>query len=254
MKSILFRTKNLSLHFFKEQYYGSLFGPMWLVVEPIIFASIVWFFFFYALKAVAPSGMPFAGWLMSGMAIWILSATVIGSCPGFIKKNFLLSRLSNLSISQSLFCFQLSSLPVHLVFIFILVIIDLMAADGISAAYFWLPLFLCIQMFFFHCFGLLLAILGAFFRDVQSSVGVIMQIMMWSSPIFWDPATLPPALAKVMMFNPMYLPIMGYRHAIFGLEFPSLQAWFSFGVLATIFFLLSALVSYNSRNTIGDYL
>lgn len=254
MRERLTSLYRLAVVFFREQYYGSVAGPVWLVLEPIVFASIVWFFFFYALKATAPGGIPFSGWLMTGMSIWILSATCIGAAPGFYKKNFHVANMAGLSIRHSLIAFQLASLPVHCVFLVLLVLIDFIASDGVSHHYLVLPLFLLLQMVFFHAFGLCLAVVGAYFKDIQNALGIIMQILMWSSPIFWDPSSLPRLMGQVMMFNPLYLPISGYRYAVFGLPFPPVEAWAAFAIMCAVFWLVSLRLYNRSKATIGDFL
>ena len=76
---------------------------------------------------------------------------------------------------------------------------------------------------FYYSGALALLVLGlgymtcavvVFFRDLSQLIVIILQVGVWLTPIMWRLEILPPPLQKVMMLNPLYYIVTGYRDAL----------------------------------------
>jgi lipopolysaccharide transport system permease protein len=74
-----------------------------------------------------------------------------------------------------------------------------------------------------HVWGLILAMACARYRDVASAVVSVLQLLMFLTPVFWDPAGLPDR-AKLVLLNPLAQLLELVRSPLLG-EAPSAFAW-----------------------------
>ena len=222
---------NLARHEFRSSYYGSLFGPLWLILEPIVFASILWFFFVYAFKAVPPDGVPFAGWLLCGMSVWTFLSNQIAAAAGSYAANKSTCIEYNLNHFEYLIIKQLATIPIFSVFVVILAYIDWTTGSMSIFSYIYALFYVFCMCLIAFPIALILLVFGVFFRDMQSALGIVLQIIMWSSPIFWNPQTVPKTMVSFMEFNPMFYPITGLRHVIFETAPPSSEAMYKFALV-----------------------
>ena len=74
-----------------------------------------------------------------------------------------------------------------------------------------------------HCWGWVLAMACARYRDIASAVGSVLQLMMFLTPVFWEPARLPER-AKLVLLNPFAQMLEVVRAPLLGSAPPAL-AW-----------------------------
>ena len=71
--------------------------------------------------------------------------------------------------------------------------------------------------------GIMLSALTVFFRDIAHFYGVFTLAWMYMTPIFYPVTMLPPAIFKVMQFNPMYHFVSFMRQLVLYGTFPSMK-------------------------------
>lgn len=102
----------------------------------------------------------------------------------------------------------------------------------------WLPAIILVTVVFALTGGLWLASLSVIYRDVSFAVNVLLQAMMYISPVIYSVSVVPEPLQFLYQLNPMTGVIQGFRWAIFGTsEVPGLT------FVISIIILLLALVS-----------
>jgi lipopolysaccharide transport system permease protein len=74
-----------------------------------------------------------------------------------------------------------------------------------------------------HVWGLILAMACARYRDVASAVASVLQLLMFLTPVFWSPASLPDR-ARLVLLNPFAQMLELIRSPLLG-EAPSAFAW-----------------------------
>ena len=82
---------------------------------------------------------------------------------------------------------------------------------------------LLLVLLLLHLWGLILAMACARYRDVASAVVSVLQLLMFLTPVFWSPASLPER-ARLVLLNPLAQMLELIRSPLLG-EAPSAFAW-----------------------------
>lgn len=247
---------SLSVRNFKSAYFGSILGITWVLLEPLIYVFLLWFFFTKALKLSPPQGYPFVPWLMTAMALWnFISLTLSSSSLTFKNHSFLLKRPEfNMAVLPIVNI--LTSLYLHIIFLILLVIVLLLS--GISFSIFWFQ-----SIYYLFATSILLlglawisASISPFVKDVGNIIGVILQIGFWISPIFWSLETLPKSYRFLAELNPVSYLLEGYRKSfLYGQPFWNDPIGFSYFWSFTLVILAIGVYTYKKlRPHFGDVL
>lgn len=245
---------SLSVRSFKSAYAGSVLGITWVLVEPLIYVFLLWFFFTKAMKFAPPEGYPYVPWLMTSLALWnFISLTLSSSASTFKNHSFLMKRPEfNMAVLPIVNI--LTSLYIHAIFIVILV--GMLLVSGIPFTLYWFQ-----SLYYLFATAILLlglawiaASLSLFVKDVGNIVGVILQIGFWISPIFWSLDTFPRRLRFVLEINPITYVMEGYRKSfIYGQPFWSdLNGLVYFWSFTLVILVIGVLTYKKLRPHFGD--
>ena len=104
-----------------------------------------------------------------------------------------------------------SSLFIHLIFIWIMIIVYLLF--GVQPSLWWIQIFYYTFCTLFLVLGLsyITASANAFFKDMGQTVQILLQIGMWLAPIMWSETMFPVRFRFVIKLNPVYYLVQGYR-------------------------------------------
>ncbi|MDD3569494.1 MAG: ABC transporter permease [Lachnospiraceae bacterium] len=230
---------SLALNDFKVKFAGSYFGILWAFVQPICTILIFWFVFTFGLKSSPVSDVPFALWLTAGIVPWFFFSDAWSSATNcFMEYSYLVKKVV-FKIDILPLVKILSAFFVHLFFVAFLV--GLYTINGVFPA-------LRMVGIFYYMICMIVLIIGIsfitasvviFFRDLTQIINIILQIMMWLTPIMWDINILPIKLIKFFKLNPMFYIVQGYRNCMIGSEpvFPSFsQTIYFWFIIAFLFF------------------
>ena len=232
---------------FKARYAGSTFGMWWSIIQPLTFMLTLLLVFTYGLKPAASESVSFASWFFAGLIAWnFMSESISSSSNVFVEYSYLVSKM-NFRIGILPLVKVSSSLLIHLVFVAIvglIVCVDI----GFPGGY-------ILQLTYFAFCGiclssvvsLLVSSFTVIFRDLGHLVNVLLNLGFWVTPIVWSELTIPGKLRTLLIFNPFYYVIKGYRQSLVHLEpfwadgwVPTIGFW-SFilvlGVIARLAFL-----------------
>lgn len=248
---------NLSKNDFKTKYAGSYLGIFWAFVQPIVTILIYWFVFEYGLKAGSPVvGVPFILWFVAGLIPWFFFQEALINATNCMSEYSYLVKKVVFKINVLPIVKIISSLLVHAVFISFT--IGIFIINGIY------PRIFCLQLLYytFCSFILILGISYAtssiiiFFKDLGQLITILLQILMWMTPIMWSSAILPPSMNWFPFFNPIYYIVDGFRDALINniwfWEKP-MQTLYFWGI-ALLLFLLGTLIFKRLRPHFADVL
>jgi len=124
---------------------------------------------------------------------------------------------------------------------------------GLPPAWTWLllPLPLVALLALGFAIGMLLSTLNVFFRDIQQWVGIALQITMWTAPIVYAAAILPPAYQAVLRWHPL-LPSINSVRAMMDGALPSPFEWAMMFIWPTVFGAMALAVSRRLSDEIRD--
>ena len=111
----------LSKNDFKTKYAGSYMGIIWAFIQPLVTIVLYWFVFEKGLKSGAVSEIPFILWLMAGLIPWFFfQEALVNATNCFSEYSYLVKKVVfNINILPIVKV--LSSLFVHVFFVFLFV-------------------------------------------------------------------------------------------------------------------------------------
>lgn len=215
---------------FKMRYAASYLGAIWAFVQPVITVLIYILVFQFGLR-VNPTaeGVPYALWLVAGMVPWLFFFEALTSATNSLLEYSYLVKKVVFKISVLPIVKILTALYVHGFFILIAVVVFVL---------FRYPLTVSVIQVLYYTFAATALVLGlsyitaslvVFFRDLGQIVNIILQFLMWLTPILWrleDVQQIPASLYWILKLNPVYYIVSGYRDAfIYGTWFFEKPMW-----------------------------
>ena len=217
---------------FAKKYKRTVLGMAWSILSPLMNLLIMWLVFnnFFGNNMDHYVIYLFAGQLVFS---YFTDATNLGM-------NSLVSNagiFTKVNVPKYLFLFSQNVSSLINFGLTLLIFFTFVAIDGVPFT--WKFLFLvypvaCLIVFNLGL-GLILSALFVFFRDMQYLWGILTQLIMWMSAIFYTIDSYSYTVQCLFLLNPLYLYIRYFRKIVLEGEIPTLQ----FHLLAAAFAALS---------------
>jgi lipopolysaccharide transport system permease protein len=222
------------------RYQGSLFGLAWTFINPILMLVVYTFVFSVVFKArwgvdENESRADFAIVLFAGMIIFQIFSDALGRAPGLITSNrnyvkkvvFPLEILPLVTLGSALFHALISLLA--------LLTIQLLIKIHLPWTVLLFPLVLLPLILAYLGISWILASLGVFFRDIGQIMGVLTNLLLFTSAIFYPVSALPENYQSILRLNPLVLIITEGRNVLIWKIIPD---WTSLGVTFLVSFVI----------------
>ncbi|MBZ5728633.1 MAG: ABC transporter permease [Acidobacteriia bacterium] len=233
------------------RYRGSFAGAFWTVINPLLLMLTYFFVFGVVIRDPRLSRSEFALYFLAGMLPWLPFSEAAGRAPGvihehrnFVKKlvfaietlpvNLVVSGLVTELFAVAIFCGFLLGIRHH-----------------VPASVVWLPVLLIPQVLFTAGVSWFLAALGAFVRDAVQMIGFLLTIWFFMTPICYPEQQLR-AAAPLLLNNPMYVLVRGYRAIFLESRAPEFGPLWKFWLLAVVVFVLGHAWFYKLRKSFAD--
>lgn len=209
----------------KARYKDSVLGLLWTLINPLVQLAV--YFLVMGQILGAARGIPdFAVYIFSGLTVYgLFSETLSGATGsivangGLVKKIYVPREVFPLAATGSaLFTFGVQLL------VLIVASFTLGTPNLSWSLLYFFPSVLLILVYGL-AFGLLLAALNVYLRDVQYLTQVVLMLALWASPIVYawtmvgDVVTrfgLPGWLLDVYTASPLTLAVLGFHRAFWG--------------------------------------
>lgn len=251
----LYLIKRLSLFEMKSANTNNYLGILWEIINPMIQLSIYWFVFGEGIRKGEPIGdVPFVYWMITGMVVWFFvnPAILQASKSIYTRINF----ISKMSFPMSVIPTYVivSKLYSHLMLVGVITLILQFAGYRLSVFFIQLPYFMFAGLMLLIAISLITSTLATIVRDVQMIVQAIIRMLLYLTPLLWHPTGY---ILKLMMINPLFYIVEGYRSAMLGtgwyiLESPQYTLYF-WGVVLVLL-LIGSVLHVKFRNHFIDYL
>jgi len=173
----------------RQKYKGSALGVAWYLVNPLVLMGAYWLMFGKLLPGVAQPDYPL--FLMVGLLVWLFfSQSLIGAAESLIVHASLVSRIRfpREAIPASVVTVQLVT---FLIVLGLLTPIELAVRGTLEPALLLLPaLVVCLYAFVLGL-ALVVAVLHAYYRDVEPILAAALLPWFFLTPIFFDADKLP---------------------------------------------------------------
>ena len=204
----------------QSRFRGSILGWLWSFLMPLLMLTVYTLVFggFFKSRWGTDAGedmMVFATLLFSGMTLYnffgesiSVATTCITGNTSYVKK--VRFQLEILPLSQTLSTFLLS-----LSWMLILLACTALVFRHLCWSWLLLPMTLMPLVLFTAGTAFFTSSLGVYFRDLQYLIGVLLQILMFLSPVFYRISNLPERYQKLMRLNPLVWFIETTRKLVF---------------------------------------
>jgi lipopolysaccharide transport system permease protein len=236
----------------KLRYKRSWVGVGWTLLNPL--AQLLVFYFIF--NAVLPLNVPhYSSFLFTGILVWnwfqsalLLATGAIVDHRELIKQpGFPAAILPIVTVTSNLIHFLLA-LPILFVFLMI---------DGSRLTIYStvLPLVISIQFVLTLGLAYLVATFHVTFRDTQYLLGVILQLVFFLTPIFYNASVIPERYQTFYRLNPMVELTDAYRALLMRGELPNnLLALLFLGIIAIALLLLGYAIFKKASSDFVDEL
>ncbi len=206
----------------KLRYRQTALGVIWVVLQPLISAGV--FSFIFGRVAKFPSdGVPYfvfafvgtMGWSVFSASLTKISGSLVGNAQ-LVSKIFFPRLVLPLSMLGSV----LVDLAVGLGLLAILLVI---AGVAPGVALLTLPLWIVLLLAIACGLGLMAASLMVSYRDVGYVLPVIVQVLLYASPVAYSVSALPHEVRGWYQANPMSGALEGIRWALLDTAAPGLR-------------------------------
>ncbi len=209
----------------KARYKDSMLGLLWTLINPLVQLAV--YFLVMGQILGAARGIPdFGVYIFSGLTIYGLFAETLSGATGSIVANGGL--VKKIYVPREVFPLAATGSALFTFGVQLLVLIVASFTLGTpnlswSVLYFF-PSVLLILVYAL-AFGMLLAALNVYLRDVQYLTQVVLMLALWASPIVyaWTMVAdvvarfgLPAWLLEVYTASPLTLAVLGFHRAFWG--------------------------------------
>jgi len=173
----------------RQKYKGSVLGVLWYLVNPLVLMAVYALMFGVLLRAVHIADYPL--FIFVGLIVWLFfSQALLSACTSLVDQSSLVSkvRFPRETIPASVVTVQL--VP-FLVLLILLSPVVLAVRDSVSPALVLLPALVVCLFAFTLGIALILAVLHAYFRDIQPVLAAVLLPLFFVSPIFFRVQSLP---------------------------------------------------------------
>ncbi len=222
--------KRLSVYELKSSNRNNYLGILWEFINPAIQIAIYWFVFGFVQNRPTVKGengdIPFFVWMLSGILLWFFIYPAITQGSKSIYSRLRMVSRMNFPLSAIPAYVILSLLYPQLLLMGIVMIVFQFIGYPITIYYLQLPYFLMAAVIFLFALSLITTTISTIVRDFQMLLQSLMRVLLYITPILWpagrfsDVGTFGKLFDYVMLLNPVYYLIEGYRYALLG------EGWF----------------------------
>lgn len=255
--------RRLSLYELKSKNQNHYLGMSWEFINPGIQLLIYWFVF-GTIRDRAPieiNGLdiPFFPWLLAAFFLWIFSyqSMIQGSKSIYTRLKMLSKMNFPMSVIPNFVIF--SNFYIHLILLFISIIIMQFFGFYVNIYYIQFPYFIFATFCLLFSISLITSTLSTIIRDFHMLLNSVLRMLLYLSGVLWPITLLSdfPVIMKLMMLNPIYYLIEGYRSSFFGIEWYIVTHWqytlYFWGIVIALF-LVGSKLHVKFRRHFIDYL
>lgn len=177
---------------------GTILGAAWLVIQPGLQVLAYWFLLDFVLKVRSPGRVAFLDYFLVAMLPWLFINDTLSRCLGVMSEfSSLYQRTIFPVVVLPLIPLGMSLLVYGPIFILIsALLVGVMAAAKAAVILGLIAIWLLPWAFLF-------AIVGLFFRESRQLVPFLLTMLMYVTPILYQPAALPDSVQPLLAWNVM---------------------------------------------------
>lgn len=236
------------------QYQQTLFGPLWVLLLPLM-TVLTYVVVFHKVLQISTGGIPHILYYLSGIILWTLfSDTLLSTASTFTKNAAIFGKvyfprlivpLATMLLNSFQFAIQLGFLIIAVAYYYFIGAIHIQAINLLL----FIPAVIIIAGIGLGA-GLIFSVVSAKYRDLSSFLPIIVRLLMFLCPIFYSISHIPASIRWLVDINPLSVPFEMFRKAFMGIgHFTLTQVLYSSVIM--ILLLCGGLLLFNKM---GDQL
>lgn len=235
----------------KLRYRQTALGAVWVVVQPVLAAAILGFVFGRVAR-LSTDGVPIFLFAFSGMLGWAAFSQTVVRTTG--------SLLANAPLVSKIF-FPRLILPLAttagVVIDFLLsfsVLLAILVADGRwpGLAVLLLPVWLLLLLLLSLGLGTLSASLSVRYRDLAQVTPVVIQLLLYASPVAYAVAAVPERYQSLYYLNPLVALLEAFRWSLVGTDLPPASRLLASATVAVAVFVVGMVTLEKKERGFAD--
>ncbi|MBB6024665.1 ABC-type polysaccharide/polyol phosphate export permease [Paenibacillus sp. JGP012] len=223
---------------FFDKYTGSYLGILWSFIHPVITILVYWFIFQVGFRNVPVDNLPFIIWFLAGIIPWFYFSEAVNSATYSIVENSFLVKKVVFPVKILPLIKICSALYVHMFFVIIMILIFVLYGYDLHLFAFQIVYYSFSLIALITVITKVTSVLYVFLKDTTQIITMILQILFWLTPIFWNLSMIPSKYQFLFKLNPMFYIVGGYRDSLF------YEVWFWQKPMLTFSFWLTVIFLY----------
>jgi lipopolysaccharide transport system permease protein len=217
--------RELVLRDIRVRYKRSVLGFAWTLANPLLYLVVFYFVFKMALEINIPRFGVFA---FTGIIVWNWFQSSVAQSGAAIVGNRELVRSPGFPTDILPLVTVTSNLVNLLVALVVLAGYQLTIGGGLESQVLFLPVLIGVQFILILSIAYVVAGINVVFRDLGHLVVVVLQMMFFLTPIFYDASMIPEQYQTLYRLNPMVHIVEAYRSVLLG------ESGINWGAIGTI--------------------
>lgn len=222
------------------RYKGTMFGGLWLLLQPLMMVVVYSFVFSVIMKVKVPGAIDnpyhFAVYLMAALMPYMAFQEAVMTASSSLFANAALLQRSTMPPVLFPLIPVLSTVVTETIALIIIIIAAKMLLDQFSVSLLALPFLVAVRLIVSLAFAYIVAILAVFVQDLRQALGLLLTVLMFLTPIVYPVDMVPAEFTTMNDLNPFYHLTDAYRAVILRDELPD------YGFYIVLLFATLALV------------
>lgn len=224
-------------HDLKSRYAGSVLGSLWTFLYPLIFLSIytVVYIFIFKVRFAHLTSLEYVMLIFCGLVPFLgFSEGISTATPSVVSNSTLIMTTT----------FPVEFIPVKSILTsacnqFVGILLLLLAALLLQTYSLWLflvPVIFLLQVIMMIGLGWILSALNVYMRDVQTTIPLILIMLMMITPIAYTVDMIPKEIVPFLKFNPLYYLVVSFQEVLVCARWPRYHVLEVLIVISTLTF------------------
>jgi teichoic acid transport system permease protein len=226
----------------REQHFNSVFGQLWLVLNPLLLSGV--YFILIVIIGGATDSTRYVHLTASLFLFYLVANSLTGGVKSvtagqrlILNSAFPRIMLPVAAVVIALFRF----FPTLIVFLLIKAVVG----SPFTFQMFWAIPILLITIFLSLALAITISCINVYFRDIASFLPYLTRTLLYLSPILYEAAALNPSLRVIEVINPLFPILDSWSRALVHGEVPQISsmlqglAWATGIFVAGTYFFLS---------------
>lgn len=209
---------SLAMFDLRKQARGTVLGPAWLFIKPIVYVAVFWFALEVGLRSGSNNGndAPYILWLMGGLVPWFYIQTMLGTgCSVFGRFRYLVNKIK-FPMAGIPTIFAIAEMVIHVGLVILLLVVYFLFGQPLDWYLLQIPVASALMLVFFYMFSLTTSLLSAISKDFKNLIITFSTPLFWISGIIFNVYDLGiDWLETILMFNPITFIASMFRCAVY---------------------------------------